>query len=252
MDQSSHKYGTFDKQVELLAMIKDIDSLFRTNRIEYSLCGGTLLGAVREKGFIPWDDDIDIMVDRKNFNKIIRLFGRQRHIGKYNLKRHLWIERIRREDDTREALLATTIDIFVMDNCPDSIIERKLKVFLIKILQGMMKKEQKYDDKSLILKTCLWVTYILGKPFSDSRKYRWYEKVSQIGNNKKSKYLTGYNDLFKLLSLKYSSKLFDQVCYTRFEDTELPITAEFDSYLKTQYGDYMTPPKEEDRKPIHI
>lgn len=74
MKQLSHQYGTYEKQAELLSMIKDIDQLFAENDIQYSLCGGTLLGAVRENGFIPWDDDIDIMVERANYNKITSLF----------------------------------------------------------------------------------------------------------------------------------------------------------------------------------
>ena len=63
---------------------------------------------------------------------------------------------------------------------------------------------------------------------------------------------TGYTDLFKLFSLRYSGKLFDAIARHKFEDIELPITSEYDSYLSIQYGDYMTPPKQEDRNPIHM
>ena len=251
MNQLSRQYGTYEKQAELLAMIKDIDQLFAENDIQYSLCGGTLLGAVRENGFIPWDDDIDIMVERANYNKITSLFEKIGGGYRYILKRHLWIDRIQRSDDSRKGIYATSIDIFIMDHCPDSHILRQIKILLIKILQGMMKQEQIYENHSLVYKACLWLTHLLGKPFSDERKFRWYQSVSQIGNNKETEYLTGYNDLFKLLKLRYTGHLFDKIVRHEFEDLILPITAEYDSYLRTQYGDYMTPPKESDRIPIH-
>lgn len=252
MNQLSRQYGTYEKQEKLLSMIKDIDLLLSQNEITYSLCGGTLLGAVRENGFIPWDDDIDIMVNRNNYNKIIALFDSLGDRTNYTLRRHLWIDRIQQKDDHREGLYADTIDVFVMDNCPDNHILRHLKVFLIKLLQGMMKEEQIYENQSFLYKACLWITHLIGKPFSNETKYKWYHTVSQIGDKRDAQHLTGYTDLFKLLNLQYTGHLFDNLVQHRFEDITLPITAEYDSYLRTQYGDYMTPPREENRMPIHI
>lgn len=252
MNQLSHQYGTYEKQETLLSMMKDIDLLLSRNEITYSLCGGTLLGAVREDGFIPWDDDIDIMVNRKNYNRIISLFSHLGDSTNYCLRRYLWIDRIQRKDDLRGGLYADTIDVFVMDNCPNNEIIRKLKIFLIKMLQGMMKEECDLSDYTLFYKSCLLITRVMGKPFSEERKFKWYHRIAQIGNRKKTDYMTGYTDLFKLLSLRYSGKLFDSIVKHKFEDIELPITAEYDSYLSTQYGDYMTPPKQEDRNPIHL
>jgi len=252
MNQLSRQYGTYEKQEILLSMIKDIDLLFTQNNIAYSLCGGTLLGAVRENGFIPWDDDIDIMVNRQDYNKIVALFSSSGDSTNYCLRRYLWIDRIQRRDDSREGLFADTIDVFVMDNCPNNVILRKVKVLLIKVLQGMMKVDHNSDGQSMFYKVCLWITRLLGKPFSEDRKFKWYQLIAQIGNRNKADYLTGYTDSFNLLSLRYSGKLFDSVIKHRFEDIELPITSEYDSYLTTQYGDYMTPPSKEDRNPTHI
>lgn len=252
MNQISNKYGTYEKQMQLLDMIKDVDSILHNQGIIYSLSSGSLLGAVRENGFIPWDDDIDIMVDRENFDKIVDLFSRSNDHDKYVLKRYLWIERIQRKEDKKEGLLADTIDVFVMDNCPDDYFLYKIKILLIKVLQGMMKKDQNYSGQSLFNRIRLFITHLMGIPFKDEVKYNWYQKVSMIGNGKATKNMSGYNDLFKLLPLRYTNKLFKQIIYHPFENTMLPITSEYDSYLKTQYGDYMTPPPEKDRIPVHM
>ena len=252
MNQLSHQYGTYEKQENLLSMIKDIDLLFSENGITYSLCGGTLLGAIRENGFIPWDDDIDIMVSREDYDSIIALFRCLGDKTNYCLRHHLWIDRIQRRDDSRDGLYADTIDVFVMDNCPNNLVVRKIKTLLVKTLQGMMKETLDFGDQSSFYKACLLITRVMGKPFSEERKFKWYQTIAQIGNRKEADYLTGYTDLFKLLSLTYSKNLFDCIIKHKFEDIELPITSEYDSYLSTHYGDYMTPPKQEDRNPMHL
>ena len=234
---------------ELLAMIKWVDKLFREEGIVYSLCGGSLLGAVRHNGFIPWDDDMDIMLDRENFEKARAILLDEKKAGVYGIRREIWVDRIHLRDskDPRDA----AIDMFVMDNCPDNAFIRKIKVLLIKILQGMMKVDESEGKISLINKFFLVGTKILGLPFSSERKYRWYQRVAQIGNKKATRYVTGYTDSFNLLNTRYPSNLMECCILHRFEDTELLITKEYDSYLSIQYGDYMTPPPVEEQVPNH-
>lgn len=64
------------KEVQMCALdiMKDIDKICRANDIQYSLCGGSVIGAKLYSGFIPWDDDIDIMMDRKNYDKFLNIY----------------------------------------------------------------------------------------------------------------------------------------------------------------------------------
>ena len=72
-----------DVQNILLDMIKDIDELCKKNNIEYVLTGGSTLGAIRHKGFIPWDDDMDIAMKRSEYHKFIKALKKDLDPAKY-------------------------------------------------------------------------------------------------------------------------------------------------------------------------
>ena len=248
----TNEYGLAERQTALLSMIREIDRLLRENGIAYSLCGGSLLGAVRHGGFIPWDDDMDIMLDRANYEKLIALFRRGEVETPYTLRRQLWLYRIQQKADADSKDFVPSVDVFVMDHCPDNGFKRRFKVLLIRFLQGMLHEEVSYSGHSLWQKICLFVSFWFGKLFTYNFKFRLYDKVCRMGNKKPSRTVTGYTDLFKLISVRYDASLLEKIERRAFEDTELPVTAAYDHYLTTQYGDYMTPPKSEDRVPTHI
>lgn len=234
---------------ELLSIMNDIHVFCVENDIKYSLCGGSLLGAIRHDGFIPWDDDMDIMLDRNNYEKLISL---KHLLPNYIVERELWVYRIRKKEPLIINGFMPTIDIFVMDNSPKNFFVRKFKVFNIKILQGMMKKEKKYKMYSVFGKIAVFTTSMFGKFFTEKFKWKQYEKISRISNGKERVALTCYNDLYHLLNLRYDSKTMDVLIMHKFENLEFMITEKWHQYLTLQYGDYMTLPKEKYRIPEHL
>ena len=98
-----NKYGTLDIQKKLMSLMKVFHKFCVENDIKYSLDWGTLLGAIRHKGFIPWDDDLDVMMDRNNYNKLLRLIKTEEKLV-FDNKNILtyWIGRVRLANDNGE------------------------------------------------------------------------------------------------------------------------------------------------------
>ena len=164
----------------------------------------------RNNGFTPWDDDIDIMVDQTNYDKLLSVFEGEDGDQGYRLTRSLWIYRIQKKNETRTGLTAPTIDVFVMDNCPNNLIQRKLKIILIRTLQGMMHEKVTLKGHTLLNRVCLVLTYIMGLPLTDQFKFNCYDRISQIGNKKSTEFISGYNDLFKAIPLRYKANLMEK------------------------------------------
>lgn len=246
---TENKYGTQPIQRELLKLLKIFDTFCNEKGIKYSLAGGSLLGAIRHNGIIPWDDDLDIIADRNNYKRLLQEIKKS---DQFYLTRSIWIYRLcLKENSHLDENTRPTLDLFVFDNVPDSSLVNGIKLTLIKVLQGMMKEEPAYEKYSFIYKICVFLTSLMGKLFPYKLKFDLYHWVSQIGNKKKTKYVNCYNTMFVYLPLKYKNNLLEDLTRHSFDDIEASITAEYDHYLKNQYGDYMKMPKESDRKPSH-
>ena len=230
-------------QAELLAMMKEIHKLCEENHVQYSLTGGSLLGAVRESGFIPWDDDIDIMVDRGNYELLCRAIKQD---ARFRMGRGPWLQHIR--PMRFHSQIEPYIDVFILDHVPDSALKARLKILLLRLLQGMLKEDAVYAGFSPVYKVCIFLSHAAGKLFSRRFKLALYDRVSQLGDSAASEYVSITNDAFGLLTKKYRSDLMDAQELHRFEDTQLLITGKYREYLSERYGsDYMTPPPEAER-----
>ena len=247
-----NKYGTLNAQKGLLELLKEFHSFCIQNEIKYSLAYGSLLGAIRHKGFIPWDDDLDVFVDRANYNKLVQVLKHDQFLQvERDSVASLWVDRVRGKQQKSNGKYEPTLDILVLDNVPESGLKRKSKLFFILLLQGMIKPHPSFDKGSVVLKLCSVATFIFGRLFPIGLKKRWYRKASQIGNSKKTSQIANYNGEYKDLTRCYPNDMMDHILEYDFEDTKAFIVKDYDMCLTTQFGDYMTPPQESERKPAH-
>jgi len=230
-----------------LDMLIDMDKICRENNLTYSLAFGTVLGAVRHKGFIPWDDDIDIMVDIDNYKRFCKVL-RDKLPDKYfiysyetNSKYEYLFSRIGLLNSTHLNLF---IDIFSMVGTPRSIFGRKLfskaayliyRCYFVKKVNVNNKYKNKPNKKN---KALFFKIILLIFP---SKLFLWlYEKLSKAYPTDKSNYLYNFCGLYKYKEIIPKSYLYD-LTYMEFENCPFPVPKEWDQYLKHMYGDYLIP-----------
>ena len=203
---------------ELLEQLRDITAVCDRYGIEYNLMCGTLLGCVRHKGFIPWDDDVDLLMTREEFTKFRQIYPKECDL---------------------------------LDPLPPEGIRRKAHLLHLHLLQGMMKKKVDYSRFGLKNRILLRVTHVMGLPFSYEWKAKRYEKVStriREGND-----LHMSNGAFELMTHVWHPEQFREKIRAPFEDVECLIPKKYDEVLTVLFGpDYMTPPPVEERVAKHL
>lgn len=254
----------------LLDMVRDIAEICEANQIEWSLSGGSILGAVRHKGFIPWDDDIDINMTRKNFERFRAVFP-GKYQGKYDLKipgdpGYLFhFPKIFKKDTKFREILSKEdgfnglyVDIFIMENTPDNALLRGLHglacTALLLILSARRVWEcrdtfVKYSRKNPGLRKELKRRLFLGGCFRFFSMERWLRIASRCFSRVKNE--TTKHIVIPSGGAHYFGEIFerDKVCNfvsVPFETEQWPVPADTSYYLSKRYGeDYMTPPPKE-------
>jgi len=243
-----------EKQIAILEILRDIDRICRNNNIKYSLGYGTLIGAIRHKGFIPWDDDADLLMERSEFEKFSIAYNKEKGTN-YQFKTILWVPRIfevRSERNPGIHRENPTVDIFILDRLPRSRLKRKMKILVIKFLQGMLKRKVDYSKYNWRGKILTSVTKSIGRIFSEDWKLQKYQVVSKWGNREDSDSISVTNTLYSSLRQFFSVSCVSDYTNAPFEGVELMIMKGYDEFLRTVYGDYMTPPPQEQRVPKHF
>ena len=242
-----NEYGLQFVHEDLLELLKSFDSICRTNNIEYSLYAGTLLGAIREKGFIPWDDDADVIMVYREYVKLVKIM---KNNDKYYIDTtDAWVPRFRRKNEKNGAF----IDLFWLSNAPENTVSFQIKISELKILQGMLKKYKSEKEISKLYQVLLWGTKTIGSLFSRSSLLKKYRTISLRNERQQSSMYSIPNAAFSYLKYRFDKKTIGNK-YTDiiFEDQLLRTFTSWDYILKTVYGtDYMTPPSQKYRVRSH-
>lgn len=264
MDKEVRQIGTEELKTIQLDVLQAIDKFCAENGIVYSMACGTMLGAVRHKGYIPWDDDIDIYLLREDYNRLIESFP-DTYLDRYkliSLERDVrWDHPYAKAFDDRTLLkenalcavdIGVNIDVYPIDDVPDEEkawlkYDRYRRFFQrVDIVKGV-----RVSGRRSLLKNIALVAMKLPLCFLKRRQtalfLSWY---SQKNNGK------GYASVFEcaqgmLQKHKFSKDLFHSVIRMPFEDRSFMGFADYDAYLRNAYGDYMQLPPEEKRLTHH-
>lgn len=247
-----------------LNMLKKIDQFFKEHNIEYVLCAGTLLGAIRHQSFIPWDDDVDIALPRTDYMRLIDLMKNNTIDGidlltflkndKYRLPYAKMIDNttVLKEKNTFDQKLGVYIDVFPIDGLPRNFIKRKLLITKCRFNFYMLYLQLQDKPTSKGIRGV--INKIFLKPITKRASFKKY-----ANNIDKAAKKTKYEDSQEFSIITHSilakktfkkEELFPTVSVP-FGDTFLPVPKEWDKHLTKMYGDYMTPPPEDKRKGKH-
>ncbi len=243
---------------KLLEMLKDLDSFCKKNDIKYTLAYGSVLGAVRHKGFIPWDDDLDICMTYENYTKFINFFENN---DKYFLQRDTidhplqfsklrcnntaLIEKIVYRKPYRNMHQGVFIDIFCLDKFSKNKFQKTFQLFFANILRCQSLFIRGYQTKNILKHLCIFFSLC----FMPIRKFM-LSYVKKFNNLEDFDY---YFDLADPNHNVFEKEIFSMPFqYCDFEDGIFPIPSNSELYLKNKYGNYMElPSKEAQKASIH-
>lgn len=245
-----------------LEVLARIDGICKENGIQYFADSGTLLGAVRHKGFIPWDDDIDICMSREDYLKFMTIAQKgglpstMKLLSIYNCRD--WEEAFMRVvndtkiDFAKEHLAkwhgcpwVVGVDILPLDILPDKEEEREVFLALadgLRLLKqnfsgGM--EERKGAEEEIHQIEQLYGVKIDRQENIGKQLVRLRDKLamSYYGEDGRKIACLLYNIEYKV----FDKKWFESYQYVPFENIKIPIPNHYDAVLKTVYGDYLTP-----------
>lgn len=253
-------------QLTLLDIAKEIKRVCEENDIRYFLYRGTFLGAVRHRGFIPWDDDMDFAMLREDYEKFCRIapekLGDRYAFQNWHCSKNFAqpFAKVRKRGtlyiEAKSGLLEENglyVDIYPLDFAPDTEEEKKalakklLHLFRLKLMQGHYKPWME-EDRILWKKRIGYLAY-QGAALLVGRK----RLVTVYENAVRSVQESGtlYEQSALPVSYYFDRAHYEETAMYPFEDTVFPGPKDYDAVLSSLYGDYMTLPPEDKRENRH-
>ncbi|MDO5402402.1 MAG: LicD family protein [Eubacteriales bacterium] len=256
-------------------IMRELDRVCKKNNIRYYLDSGALLGSIRHKGFIPWDDDVDVVFTRAEYNRLMKLpeseWGEAFELYDYhdieNNEVFDYVSRLLYKGVEIKHLMADKmgknnkmakymgIDLFILDNAFESVLRQKLLLAKLIVVYGFglgHRPALDYSEYSAVQKPVIFILSRIGKLFSNQTIFGWYDKICQSANKKTSSlYFVGnypFTDLHRVMKKEWYADVMP--CQIDDEVWDGPIGRH--ELLTTLYGDYMQLPPVEDRAGYHF
>lgn len=252
-----------------LHILKDFINVCEKYSINYFICWGTAIGAVRHKGFIPWDDDIDVGMLREDYNKFVRVAKKE--MGDHyfistpkTMKNYasgvIKVQRLGTKfvpefSRTMKCPLCLHIDIFVFDNADEDEVVLKKKINKVRNLSKILflcgSPYPEVPIKGILGKIAKIVCFVAHYVFKWTHlSIKWLygrmEKISMSANYRETGSVICYNCLRPMQSKMKLEDLFP-LAEMEFEGVMVKLPGNYDKYLTSYYGDYMSLPPEEQR-----
>ena len=245
-----------DHQLIMLDLLHQVDMICKKHNIPYYLFAGSLLGAVRHSGFIPWDDDVDVIMLRSDYNRFLSVAEKELDAANYFLQKEysahwpLHWSKIRRNGTTclekyypkdLKTHLGIFIDVFPCDALSNSFLISRLQFIASKIIIAKSLNARGYITKSFVKRAVLACSKLFPlKALTNLVQLRGATDTESVhvflGGGKRYK-----NSVFPRIWLEHQKVL-------TFEDDLFSVPEKYDALLTTLYGNYWIIPPEEERK----
>ena len=254
-----------DIQAKELNMLLVFKEFCDAHNLRFYLCGGGLIGAIRHKGFIPWDDDLDIFMPRPDYEKLAELWpihGDKRYTYCRTTRDKIYHDAgasIRDEETTfinrhsvnEDICHGLALEIMPIDGCPKSTVKRFFQLMWAMTF-ALFNAQRLPDNKGKVYRMLAGCIYkVISKPSWRYHIWRFAEKQMSQYDFDTSHEVTELIGSLKGMKLRHPRQDFDHVVYKEFEGHQIPVMAGYERYLRLIWGDYMQLPPVEQRVAKH-
>ena len=251
--------------------LKELDTLvyFKEfcdkNNLLFYLCGGCCIGSLRTGGFIPWDDDIDILMPRDDYEKLYKLWDNDKQ-ERFKLLRtdekiftgNIFTTIVDTETTCVKANQAhldipfgIMMDIFPIDGCPKGKFKRTMQKLNAMIYSLFLAQIVPENHGGIMALGSKFLLSIVKSPKAREKKWRNAERRMSKYKISDCEYITELCEGVHSMQPEYHKEWFASAVYREFEGLQMPIPVGYDPYLKKAFGDYMKLPPEDKQKPHH-